>query len=84
MPTIHRINAIIISMNNSDHNPPHLHVAHPDFAVLLDIRNGEIIRGQARTSQLREVREWMAANREMLLDKWEKREGWKWPKRYTE
>lgn len=74
-PTIYRINKIKISLNENDHNPPHVHVVSPDFIVLIDIRTCEVIKGQARISQLNEVLKWVEENREWLLNEWEKRGG---------
>ncbi len=71
MPTIHRINAIKISINPNDHNPPHVHIAMPGpIFVTLNIRTREIVDGYARPAQLREVREWMEANEEYILNEW--------------
>ncbi|MFW5836795.1 MAG: DUF4160 domain-containing protein [Desulfovibrionaceae bacterium] len=70
MATIHRIGAIKISMYANEHNPPHVHVNSPDFAVVLDIQTGEVIKGQVRAGQIREAVAWVIGHRDMLLDLW--------------
>ena len=71
--TIYRINKIKISLNENDHNPPHIHVVSPDFVVLINIRTCEVFKGLARYAQINEVLAWAKENQEWLLEEWEKR-----------
>ena len=42
MPEISRFYGIIITMYNSEHNPPHFHIRYNDYRATMDINTGEI------------------------------------------
>jgi len=77
MTTQHRINNIKISLNENDHNPPHVHVSASGWVVLVNIRTGEIMAkgGKVPAKALQVALAWIAENKETLLTKWEEREG---------
>ena len=72
MPVMHRFDGYVICMYFEDHNPPHVHVVGPDFEALVTIEDAILFAGDLPTRCRREALEWIAANRMLLTDKWEK------------
>lgn len=76
MPVLARFYGIVIRMYflQSEHNPPRIHAIYGEDTAAFDIRTGEIIDGgfPARATNL--VREWIAINRDALLEMWETQE----------
>ena len=76
MAKITEIDGIEICMNGNDHNPPHVHFFHPDFAVTILIQSGEVHRGEVRPlRRIKNALKWVLDNQEMLLEMWKNREG---------
>ena len=72
MPIISVFFGIVIRINFSDHNPPHLHADYQGFEALFDIRTGEILAGELPRAATRMVVEWIAANRAALAENWDR------------
>ena len=71
MPIICMFRGIKISINYSDHNPPHIHVEYGDNKALIDIINIEVLNGELPNKQLKMVLGWTALHQEELLENWE-------------
>jgi len=72
MPTIKRFGSTRIRIYGGDHNPPHVHVIGPDFAAQVAIVDGEIFNGVLPAGKRRVVLRWIASNRDMLLETWDR------------
>jgi hypothetical protein len=71
MPTLVRFAGFEIAMYFENHNPPHVHVVGRDFEMLVSIRGGSVLIGDAPARVRRTALRWIADRREMLLAKWE-------------
>jgi hypothetical protein len=71
MPTLARFAGFEIAMYFEDHNPPHVHVVGPDFEMLVAIRNGAVLAGDAPARARRMAMAWITQNRAALLTRWE-------------
>jgi len=71
MPTLVRFAGFEVAMYFEDHNPPHVHVVGPNFEVLVAIRDGAVLAGDAPTRVKRTAMNWIAQNRTALLARWE-------------
>ncbi|HWW25168.1 MAG TPA: DUF4160 domain-containing protein [Caulobacter sp.] len=72
MPIISVFFGIVIRINFSDHNPPHLHADYQDFEALLDIWTGEVIAGGLPRAAARLVDDWIALNQAALAENWDR------------
>ena len=72
MPTIARSPSgkIIISMNFSDHNPPHFHAQQGRYKALVDIRAAVIIKGTLPRASMHKVLGWCVSHTKELLADW--------------
>lgn len=70
-PIISIFYGIVIRINFSDHNPPHLHAAYGDTEALFEIRTAKVIAGQLPRREMRYVVEWMLRHRDDLMRNWE-------------
>jgi hypothetical protein len=72
MPELSRFYGIVIKMYfaQSEHDPPHIHAIYNDRMGAVDIHNGHMIEGDLPAKALAMVREWLALNREGLLEIW--------------
>ncbi len=71
MPVLQRFDGFVIRMYFEDHNPPHVHVAGPDFEARVAIGDLAILEGEIPAKFRREALDWIAANKASLLVKWE-------------
>jgi len=71
MPTLVRFANFEIDIYFEDHNPPHVHVVGRDFEVLVAIRDGVVLAGEAPARAQRTAMQWIANNRAMLLARWD-------------
>lgn len=71
MPTIKRFALLRIRMYADDHLPPHFHVTHPDFEVLVGIEDLRILRGHAVRRDIREALDWAQENTALLMRSWD-------------
>ena len=73
MPELHRLSngKTKICMYADDHAPPHVHLWHPDWEALIDLRTMSIFRGSAPRRALAEAIAWLTANLAFVNAKWE-------------
>jgi hypothetical protein len=72
MPVIARFYGLIVKMyfQQSEHNPPHIHVLYGEYVGVIDIRNSEMLEGDLPPKAFALTREWMENNRDELLGIW--------------
>jgi hypothetical protein len=72
MARVHQIRNIKVYVNaRGEHPPPHVHVLGPGWTVAIYIRTRETRKGRGPLSDLREIKTWIEANEEFLLQKWD-------------
>lgn len=71
MPLVSEFFGIKIYMYWSDHIPPHFHAEYNGNTVLVDIKNGVVIRGVFPFRQLKFVIAWCELHRDELMLNWE-------------
>ncbi len=71
MPTICRFFGIVITMNYSDHPPPHFHVRYGGQRALVSIEGLALIQGQISPRVLGLVVEWAAMHKGELAENWQ-------------
>ena len=62
MPEISRFYGIVITMYNSEHNPPHFHIRYNDYRAIMDINTARRV--------LNMVYEWYDLHKIELKDNW--------------
>ena len=71
MPQLVQLTASLsIWLYPRDHAPPHFHVIGPDTAVLVDIRDLQVIAGSYRRKDLRTALAWAAEHMDELWQAW--------------
>ena len=70
MPRIAFFFGISIYMYMDDHGVPHCHGVYGDYAASFAIKDGSILAGQMPPKQEKKIREWMLANQNELMEKW--------------
>ena len=70
MPEISRFYGIIITVNYSEHNPPHFHALYQGYEVSVEIKTG-IIKGTMPKRALKMIFEWLDLYKIGLLEDWE-------------
>ena len=55
----------------NEHMPPHFHAEYGEQKILVDIRNGIVIKGIFPFKQLKLVLAWCEIHRDELLKNWE-------------
>jgi hypothetical protein len=70
MPEISRFYGIIIYLNISDHNPPHIHAEYAEFEALFAIQTGKIIAGSLPRIAKKLVVQWINLHKVELLEDW--------------
>lgn len=68
---------MVISMNFSEHNPPHFHVDFQGQKVVVDIREGAITKGSLPRRQALALLAWVEQHRETLMWNWDHPEAMK-------
>ena len=71
MPAISRFFGIVITMNYSDHPPPHFHVRYGDQRALVAIDTLGLIRGHLPPRVLGFVVEWASQHQAALAENWD-------------
>jgi len=74
MPKLSQFHGIIISMNFSDHPPPHFHVKHGEHQACVSIATGRISTGTLPDRAFRLVHEWWSLHQAELEANWARRE----------
>jgi hypothetical protein len=70
MPEVSRFFGIIITMNYSDHAPPHFHVRYGDQRALIAIESLALLRGHLSPRVFGMVMEWAALHQAELVRNW--------------
>ncbi|MEN9796840.1 MAG: hypothetical protein RL653_536 [Pseudomonadota bacterium] len=70
MPEICRFYGLLVRMYFDDHPPPHVHVHYGEFELVMQIDTLEPIRGELPPRALSLLREWVLANRDLLMQNW--------------
>jgi hypothetical protein len=70
MPIIAVFNGIIIQMFFEDHGPPHVHAIYSGAKALVQISDGEIIRGTLPRKQAKLVKDWVKLRQLELMENW--------------
>lgn len=71
MPEISLFYGIRVTMNWSDHNPPHFHVEYADYKASVLIQEGIISAGYLPKKQLKLVLAWAEIHHDELMQNWE-------------
>ena len=81
MPEIARFYGLIIKMffRNKEHDPPHIHVIYGEYTGLINLYNGEMLEGDLPARAYRLVKDWYDANKNELLEMWNKQDFKKLP-----
>ena len=72
MPTIAYFYGIAIRMYFREHPPPHFHAIYAEHDATVDILTGEVTDGWLPKTAARLVKEWTLAQRDGLLDNWQR------------
>lgn len=70
MGTLHRFGRLKIALYPGDHGVPHVHLIGPGCRCSLELESLEVLAGSAPARQLRLAREWITANRRLVLAAW--------------
>ncbi len=70
MPRIAFFFGISIYMYMDDHGTPHCHGVYGDYAASFAIKEGMILAGQMPPKQEKKIQEWILANQNELMEKW--------------
>ncbi len=72
MPIVSRFFGIVIAFYWEDHLPPHFHAKYGGDEVLVNIREGTVLRGSLSKRALSLVNEWREMHVSELLNNWER------------
>ena len=67
MPTVHTIGGLKIRIYFGDHDAPHIHVFDGGLEARVEIATGRHMEGEIKSTSLRKVAAWLAANRAAVL-----------------
>lgn len=70
MPTVSRFFGIVITLNYSDHPPPHFHVRYGGQKALISIESLMVLRGHLSPRVLGMVIEWASFHQGELMENW--------------
>jgi hypothetical protein len=70
MPEVSRFFGIVITMNYSEHPPPHFHVRYGGQKALIAIESLTLLRGSLSPRVFGMVIEWAARHQAELLQNW--------------
>lgn len=64
-------NGVKLYVRNDEHLPPHVHAQSGDDVAMIDIRTGEILKGDLESKKLRVVQEWLSQgeNRKLVEER---------------
>lgn len=81
MPVISRFYGMTIKMyfQQSEHNPPHIHVIYGEYLGAIDIQTLEMLEGDLPVKALAMVREWTKIHQAELMQIWNTQEFIKLP-----
>jgi hypothetical protein len=58
-----------------DHAPPHCHAMYGDYAGSFYLESGELMAGQIPPKPLKKIRNFIIANQDELMEKWNEYNG---------
>jgi hypothetical protein len=70
MPEVSRFFGIIITINYSDHPPPHFHVRYGEYKALIAIESLALFRGRLSPRVFGMVMEWAAMHQAERMENW--------------
>lgn len=70
MPEISRFFGIIITMNYSDHAPPHFHARYGGDQAIIEIETLRVLGGRLSPRVMGLLVEWALQHRDELLEDW--------------
>lgn len=72
MPILSQFYGIIIKMyfQQSEHNPPHIHVTHSGDMAEFSIKTGQVLEGKLPPKETAMVKIWLSLHRNELLEIW--------------
>ena len=81
MPVISRFYGMVIKMyfQQSEHNPPHIHVVYGEYLGAINIQTLAMMEGDLPAKALALVQEWTKKYQKELLNIWETQEFQKLP-----
>jgi hypothetical protein len=71
MPQISRFFGIVITMNYSEHPPPHFHARYGGQKAIIAIGTLTLLRGKLSPRAMGMVIEWATLNQDALLENWQ-------------
>ena len=71
MPEISRFLGIIITMNYSDHAPPHFHARYGNQKALIAVQALTLLQGRLPPRVLGLVMEWTSLHQAELMENWD-------------
>ena len=76
MPVLARFYGLVIKMyfQQSEHNPPHIHVVYGEYIGAINIQTLEMLEGDLPPKALSLVKEWAAQHKTELLEIWNTQE----------
>lgn len=76
MPVLARFNGVVIRMyfQQSEHNPPHIHVFYGSCVSAIEIKTGNVLDGFLPMKILVMVKEWINNHEVELLKIWDTQE----------
>ena len=72
MPIISKFYGMTIRMyfQQSEHNPPHIHVIYGQYIVVINILKNEVMEGELPNKKLKLVKKWIEIHRNELIYIW--------------
>lgn len=80
MPVISSFFGIVITMNWSEHNPPHFHARYGNEKAIFSIGELKMLAGKLNSRATAMILEWAFQHREQLLENWDHMRAWEEPK----
>jgi len=71
MPTLAKINGIVIRMFYKDHPPPHFHATNSDKTGLFNINSLKMFKGNLSNIDQKDVVKWASNKQVELLKMWD-------------
>lgn len=62
-PLLINENGVRLYIRSKEHLPPHIHAESGDDEAMIDIRTGELIRGEIESRSLKYIQEWLSEGR---------------------
>jgi len=70
MGKVHTIGKTLITVYANDHLPPHFHIVHPNFEVLIEIETFATCAGSLKGSAGKEALRWARSNMQLIKTEW--------------